>query len=245
MKLRDPRLEALLEAYRDDRRPSDALREALWQRVHRARRPRLPWVRVAVAAAVAVAALVLVWVAIGELSGRATGLRGAASRVEAPFGSATEPTRGTAAKGSQAPAEPVGSVAEPSPSVAPTTAITPDSRPGPAASDPASRPGRRSVAAATADSEPPAKPPIDDLALIEAAEAALRGAEPGRALALLHRHEQQFPSAPTAEERQALRVLALCAAGREVEGRGARSAFLREHPRSAYRERIEKACPAP
>jgi len=92
--------------------------------------------------------------------------------------------------------------------------------------------------------EPPAKAPIDDLALIESAEAALRGGEPERALELLRRHEERFPRAPTAEERQALRVLALCAAGRQVEGRGARWAFLREHPRSAYRERIEKACPA-
>ena len=124
--------------------------------------------------------------------------------------------------------------------------------------DALARPPSERASASDSRSAPPATPAklepqpapeadaaIDELALVEAAEAALRADAPVRALELLRRHEQRFPSAPTAEEREALRVLALCAAGREAEGRGARWVFLREHPRSAYRERIEKACPTP
>lgn len=234
MKLQDPGLEALLEAYRADRRPTAAVRERMWQRFDRTRRPRRPWVRAAAAAAVAIAALLLLWVATRQLAGQATHSRGPASGVEAPYGREAPQPGGTAvtpggraAASERAPQAPV---------VEPPAAVPPPPSAGEARGKRSPSPGPRTPASSP-------KAPIDDLLLIEAAEAALGSDDPTRALELLRRHEQQFPSAPSAEERQALRVLALCAAGRAVEGRGARWAFLRDHPRSAYRERIEAACP--
>lgn len=249
MKLQDPGLEALLEAYRADRRPTDAMREQMWQRFDAARRPRPAWVRAAVATAVAVAALVLLWLAIRGFSGEVARARGPASGTQAPLQHEAEPPRGTAstmggrATGSGA-AAPADTTVESLPSVTPPgeQGASEERARQAHASEPASGPrdGERST---VVPPEPAPKVPSDDLALVEAAEAALRADDPERALELLHRHEQRFPRAPTVEEREALRVLALCAAGRAVEGRGARWTFLREHPRSAYRERIEKACP--
>lgn len=250
MKLQDPRLEALLAAYRDERRPSEAARAQMWERLVEQRRPRRAWVRAAVAAAVAVAALVVLWLAIRGPTGALVRGREPGTGTQAPFGHEAAPTRGAAAAaGGRAAgvdeAVDAATVVEPPASEA---SARPDAdealgaRARASASGSRSAPGTTSVPAAP---EPDASQgaPFDDLGLVEAAEAALRAGAPARALELLRRHEERFPSAPTAEERAALRVLALCAAGREVEGRGARWAFLREHPRSAYRERIEKACP--
>lgn len=260
MKLQDPGLEALLEAYRDDRQPSETVREQMWQHVDRARRPRRAWVPAAVATAVAVAALVILWLAMRGLSGEVARTRGPGSGAQAPFDHASEPPRGmastraerAAASGDPATTElPLDPASPSSPEPSIDDAATSEHASAEPASEPRSRPApadeQRPTAGSRADTDPTIDPtppsPGDDLALVEAAEAALRADDPARALELLRRHEQRFPRAVTAEEREALRVLALCAAGRTVEGRGARSVFLREHPRSAYRERIEKACP--
>lgn len=253
MKLQDPRLEALLAAYREERRPSPAARERMWARWVEHRRPRRAWVRGAVIAAVAVAALVLLWLASRGLPGELARGREPGSGVQAPFDRASDSAGGTAvAAGGRAVGSGEALMAEPADarpaSEAPAAVAAEPSSEG-RASEGAGSGSRTAAGSKPASSEPATDSerdaPIDDLALVEAAEAALRAGTPARALELLREHEQRFPSAPTAEERQALRVLALCAAGREVEGRGARWAFLREHPRSAYRERIENACPEP
>ena len=77
---------------------------------------------------------------------------------------------------------------------------------------------------------------------IEAAERALAQGKPSVALDELDRHAREFPRADLAQERRALRVLALCAVGRTTEGRGQQGAFLRDFPRSTYRARVERAC---
>jgi len=46
------------------------------------------------------------------------------------------------------------------------------------------------------------------------------------------------------EERQAARILALCAAGRTAQARQAAAVFMREHPASAHRAVIERSCTA-
>lgn len=242
MKPQDPRLEALLEAYRDDRRPSAAAREQMWARLVEHQRPRRAWLRATVVAAVAVAALVLLWLASrgswGELA------RGGDPRAgeQAPFERDVVRRRGTAsAAGDRASAS---SEAAPAPTE-PVVEPSPGEPSLPATGKAPARPGGAREVAPAIEPAPAPDAASGDLTLIAAAEAALRADAPARALELLHLHEERFPSAATAEEREALRVLALCAAGREVEGRGARWAFLREHPRSAYRERIEKACPSP
>lgn len=256
MKLQDPRLEALLEAYRADRSPTEAMREQMWQRFDASRRPSRAWVRATVVAVVAIAALLLLWLSIRELSGETARVRDPGSGSQAPFDRSAGSPRGTASTRAErtatatatatAPGTPPGTPPEPTAdSVAPPLTdpvLEPSS--SRRTSDDRPRPTRPTERTSTHAAEPPPPSPSDDLALVEAAEAALRAGDPERALELLHRHEQRFPRAATVEEREALRVLALCAAGRAVEGRGARWTFLREHPRSAYRERIEKACPA-
>lgn len=252
MKLQDPGLEALLEAYRADRSPTEAMREQMWQRFDASRRPPRAWVRATVVAVVAIAALLLLWLSIRELSGETARVRDPGSGSQAPFDRSAAPPRGTASNRAERPATATATATQPGTPPEPTVDSVAPPLTDPAlepsssrrTSDDRPRPTRSTERTSTHAAEPPPPSPSDDLALVEAAEAALRSGDPERALELLHRHEQRFPRAATVEEREALRVLALCAAGRAVEGRGARWTFLREHPRSAYRERIEKACPA-
>ena len=63
-----------------------------------------------------------------------------------------------------------------------------------------------------------------------------------RALQALEAHERAHPHGSLAEERDALRVLSLCASGQALEGGEERSAFLRAHPLSAYADRVRLAC---
>jgi hypothetical protein len=249
MKLQDPRLEQLLAAYREDRRPGEAQRERMWQRFDDARRPVRVWPKGVIAAVVAVAAIAIVWLAVRGWSGALARPGAGDPDVQAPFGVEPARTGGVApVQGGRAAVEGTpGGAAEPPPATSVTIESEhdrPAKRTSPRPSGVGSLPATEEPeSAAAAEQQPHARG--DDLVLIEAAEAALRAAEPAKALALLRQHEQRFPDAPTVEERLALRVLALCAAGRSAEGRGARWAFLREHPDSAYRERIESACPQP
>ncbi|PCC68861.1 hypothetical protein SAMN02745121_07610 [Nannocystis exedens] len=84
---------------------------------------------------------------------------------------------------------------------------------------------------------------LAEMALLQEARAALRGGQPETALALLDRHAESFAGGSMTEERQALRVLALCAAGEVARGADEAAAFLRAHPRSTYAARVAAACP--
>jgi hypothetical protein len=246
MKPQDPRLAALLDAYRADRVPSPAARGRMERRFEETLRRGRSWPRSLAVTLVAVAPLVVLWLFTREWSAERLGSKDRASEAQAPF--AAEPPAasgeaeahgGRAATSSSAEQSPAPT-AGPRPAAgaeATATKERPPRRPlPPSASSSAPSPGAR-------EREPEAK--RNDLVLIEAAEAALRAGDPARALVLLRQHEERFAQAPTAEEREALRVLSLCAAGRLSEGRGARWVFLRAHPQSAYRERIESACPQP
>lgn len=255
MKLQDPRLEALLEAYRDDRRPTEAMRQRMARRFEHTRsttRARRWWSSSLVATAVAVAALVLLWFAARGLSGRVATIGEDAPGMQAPFdhdraeGGRALPAHGEHQAIEVDPATHEGAI-EPRVQTTPTLADPTEAPPAQVTTPRAGMAvGTSAGPRSTVDTTTPGEPPGDaELTLIEAAEAALRAGEPERALGLLRQHEQRFARATTAQERQALRVLALCAAGREAEGRGARWVFLREHPGSAYRERIERACTLP
>lgn len=258
MKLEDPELEALVAAYRRERRPPGAARQQMWRRLAREVEPVPRWGRYALVGVVAIAALLLLWLGLrGELGTRvdpgrrpmqapherpderpATAVAG--SGHEGPSRSASEDL---ATPSDSTPASSPGRASEPSETeTASTTGVTGRSRDD---SAPDGGP-RRSSGATPHPSLPSGTPEHDDpFELIERAEAALRSGQPDRALRLLAQHEQRFPSATTREERRALRVLALCDLGRHAEGRGARHRFLHDHPHSAYRTRIEGACPRP
>ena len=61
---------------------------------------------------------------------------------------------------------------------------------------------------------------------------------PSRALGLLDGFEQRYRATPLAEEASVLRIEALANAGRMTEASALGSAFLRDHPSSAYAARV-------
>src|SRR5690606_35978584 len=97
----------------------------------------------------------------------------------------------------------------------------------------------------------PAPGPVDDggddrvleeMALLQRAQAALRDGRASDALELLAQHAETFVHGSMVEERQALRVLALCASGEAARGSAEAATFLRAHPRSTYAARVRTAC---
>ncbi len=79
-------------------------------------------------------------------------------------------------------------------------------------------------------------------ALIAAASSALARGDHTTALARLAEHARSFPAGQLAEERAALRIEALCAAGKHVQGRAEAKLFLRNHPGATQSARVEAAC---
>lgn len=81
-----------------------------------------------------------------------------------------------------------------------------------------------------------------EAALLQRAQTAHAAGDDVAALGLLDQHAREYADGALAQERAALRVVALCAAGREDEGRAAAASFLRAHPGSVLAERVRGAC---
>jgi len=81
-----------------------------------------------------------------------------------------------------------------------------------------------------------------EAALLQRAQTALAAGDPEGALRSLGEHARGFKDGVLARERDALRVTALCAAGRTDEGRAEGEAFLRAHAGSLLAERVRGAC---
>jgi hypothetical protein len=81
-----------------------------------------------------------------------------------------------------------------------------------------------------------------EAALMQRAQTALAAEQADAALVLLEQHAREYPTGVLAPERAALRVVALCAAGREVEGRAEAASFLRAHAGSVLAGRVRGAC---
>lgn len=116
-------------------------------------------------------------------------------------------------------------------------------RPGSVSSN-GERDGVRSDArAAPRTRESPRSDGADDLAheraLVERARTALIRGEPTRALDALREHQRRHPRGQLAEERDALRIEALRAAGRATEARGEAEQFRRAHPESLHAPEAE------
>ena len=89
----------------------------------------------------------------------------------------------------------------------------------------------------------PAPPSIEaETSLLLAAQTSLKDGDGARALSLLDEHARRFPNGALGEERDATRVLALCATGRASEARAAGQAFLAAHPRSPAAARVRTSC---
>ena len=226
-----PHARALLNAYRARTGPpadvqarlraavlrdAEAMSEATGPEAHvRELRPRARWVGPVVLAALAAA--IVAAVSLRHAEPQVVDRTGAAAPWElAP------PAPGTAAQRRPAPSAGAATPARPA------------------------RPTLRSSPAEPAPKDSPAPPPADalaaEMAQMRPAQRALAEDRPTDALAALAGYAARFPGGLLREEHDALHAIALCAAGREREGRGEARVFLRERPTSMFAARVRIAC---
>lgn len=82
----------------------------------------------------------------------------------------------------------------------------------------------------------------EETALLEAARASLREGSGAAALEAVKAHARRFPEGLLAEEREAARILALCALDRRAEAARAREDLRARWPSSPHGRAIEAAC---
>ncbi|MBX3233266.1 MAG: hypothetical protein KIT84_20955 [Labilithrix sp.] len=78
--------------------------------------------------------------------------------------------------------------------------------------------------------------------MLRSANAALAAGDGATALRRLDEHATRFPRGALTEEREAARVLALCASGRASEARANASTFVAANPRSPFVAQVRRAC---
>jgi hypothetical protein len=112
------------------------------------------------------------------------------------------------------------------------------------AKPPLQRSTTRSIAPSAATSVPvtDADALAAELARMHAARAALTRGDAYAALRELATDERAGDSGQLVEERRALRVEALCLAGKRPQARAEAQQFARDYPRSTQRERVAEAC---
>ena len=248
----------LIAAYRSQVRPSAAARERMLQAIAAPRReaapppapPPAPRRAAPVAWLALAAALALLGVSAYLLAGARHDAHVAPSemmmapQIDPPSQGAVTTTResphpaGDPTPEQPPPAEPPPSTEPPPPTAAP--AIEP-TKPPPAEStqlEPTPRPRP------TPRAEPTGDQVLAELALIQSIKEALDADQPARALTLVEQHARSFARGTLMEEREALRVVALCADDDPKRGLRAQRSFLRAYPRSAYGDRVRGACPA-
>jgi TolA-binding protein len=84
-----------------------------------------------------------------------------------------------------------------------------------------------------------------EIALLDAARAAIAGGADDRALVLLRRYETRYPAGAFRPESAALRIEALARLGQTREARALGAAFLADHPDSPLAPRVRRALAAP
>jgi outer membrane protein assembly factor BamD (BamD/ComL family) len=77
---------------------------------------------------------------------------------------------------------------------------------------------------------------------LEDADAELRAGNPTLALARLSEHAAKYPTGALSEEREGIRAIALCRAGRAAEGRAAADRFLSSTRKASLAARVRTAC---
>lgn len=83
---------------------------------------------------------------------------------------------------------------------------------------------------------------VEETQALARVQLALNERDPTKALELIESQERQFPSGQLAEERAAVRILALCADGRVAQADDARSRFQAAYPNSPLAKRVASAC---
>ena len=141
-----------------------------------------------------------------------------------------------------APVAPAPAPREPAPSAIKPAATSAPHSPSRAVTPPPAEP---TAAADDAPSAPPRSTLADEVALIDAAVAAVRRHDPAAALATLDRYAQQFPGGVMAQEASVARIQAMVAAG-DVEGaHRLGNQFLAAHAGSPLAQRVRALIGAP
>jgi hypothetical protein len=86
--------------------------------------------------------------------------------------------------------------------------------------------------------------PTQDLAreqrMLAGVQPAIAAGDAARALRLVERHALEFPQGALVEEREALRVLSLRAAGQAAEAERAKASFGAQFPESVLEQRVDR-----
>jgi hypothetical protein len=85
---------------------------------------------------------------------------------------------------------------------------------------------------------------LEETRLLASAQRALSAGAAAKALLLIDQHRARFPQGALAQERDAARVLALCALGRRADAQRERHAFLHTWPDSPLSARVRAGCSA-
>jgi hypothetical protein len=200
-----------------------------------------------------VAGSLLIWFGVGAAAG--VGVSGVVALVEhrATVGAvptAAHPradaraTRGesdqhASAPGSHDPSEPSS---EPEQRGNGTVAASPTAAPRPSHPVP---PTLGEMPAPVASAAPVPSTLREEAALLQRAQRALAAKDPELALSLLTEHERRFSTGALGEERQAAKILALCALGRVGEARTLARAFVAASPRSVLVPHLQRSCALP
>lgn len=144
----------------------------------------------------------------------------------------------------RAPAAPVSAPAPVAVAMAPQIVSVPASLPVPAAPVAHRAAVHHARVAAPAHDEAPADRLAEEMALLAASNAELRGGDARRALALLNDYDRRYPSGVLREEVLATRVIARCQIGLapDAAARRAADAFLTRHPASPLASRVRSSC---
>jgi hypothetical protein len=190
-------------------------------------------VALAIGGVVALSAVLAMWPGSGSTSGDGP----APSRVQVPAGDPVASADPAVAQVVTAPerearAEPELAAeveAEPEAMKEPAESEEPESTPDDGVAKAAVKRARAPKASPKEASTPKVSSVKDELLLLERARQAMRSGKAKRSLELLEEHERRFPAGRLARERDATRVSALCAAGKESRAKSAAASFVKQH----------------
>jgi hypothetical protein len=133
--------------------------------------------------------------------------------------------------------EPEPELVEPAPEPAPEPASEParEERAPKASATPAPEPAPTNAVEGSADLE-------RELSLLAEAKGALRRGDAQGALRRLKAHRKEFPRSTFGEERDLLRMTALCEVGERDEARREAKSFLKRNPSSALTAQVRRVC---
>ncbi len=209
-----PQARALLDAARRSTSPTPAEAARLWDRLSDALPSGAPSSGVTAGAGTKIAMAIAIVAAIG----------GGALLVA--------PSRSTSSMTFAAPRESEPPVA-PSLARAPATTIAEQPAPPLLTSVPVEQLPRALLPRAAPVASASAAPDDSDVTIVRAAYVALRAGDASRALALVDEHARRHPASALSAERDATRVLALCALGQRDQARTALQRFKKSFPSSS------------